>query len=252
MAAYDQSFNAEGPTVVAFETVGFEPSDVPTFGVAVFAHQCGVNGIALSQVPKKAHLVAPDLVGVHGLGENEGVQGEGPIGVHGIGAVPGSLGGQGIGVQGDGGQAGVRGKGEIGVVGDGTQVGVGGRGAIGVQGGGDIGVEGSGESAGVHGFSKRNRAGVFQTGRDDLPHLDQFGSRPSAQLLLVPIRVEGAVEGSLPRAGLAGDLFTAVDVREERIATTELWFCVRSGSSDPNEPGAVWSKVQFSTTYTVP
>lgn len=251
MAAYDQSFNAEGPTVVAFETVSLVPSEVPAFGVAVFAHQCGVNGIALSDIPSNAHRVAPDLVGVHGLGESEGVQGEGPIGIHGISRVPGSIGGQGVGVLGEGGQVGIRGKGNTGVLGEGTQAGVEGRGTIGVLGDGDIGIKGSGESAGVHGFSGHNRAGVFQTEQDELPPLDQFTSTPSAQVLLVPVKVVGPVEEHLPRAGLAGDLFAAIDVREARVATAELWFCVHDGSANPNEAGAVWSKVQFSTTITV-
>lgn len=82
--------------------------------------------------------------------------------------------------------------------------------------------------------------------------LGLFTATPSAQEMLVPIRVDGPVEAGLPRAGLAGDLFAAVDVREESVTTAELWFCVRSGSTDLSQDGAVWSKVQFSTTRVVP
>ena len=251
MAAYDQSFNAEGPTLVGFETVGLNPSDVPEFGVAVFAHQCGVNGVALSDVPANAHRVAPELVGVHGLGENEGVQGEGPIGVHGIARVSGSTGGQGIGVQGDGGHTGVLGKGDIGVRGEGPQTGVEGRGATGMLGMGATGVKGSGESAGVQGFSKHNRGGVFLTGTDELPALDRFAAKASAQVLLVPVKVNGPVEGHLPRTGLAGDLLAIVRTDAKYPSAAELWFCIRSGSADSAEPGAAWARVQFETTVTV-
>lgn len=251
--AQDDSFNAEGPTTVAFETISPTPARVPAFGVAVFAHQCGVNGVALSDIPAGAHRVAPNLVGVHGLGESEGVQGEGPTGVHGIARIPGAFGGgQGTGVLGDGGRFGVRGTGDVGVKGESPNVGVEGFGTTGVLGTGDVGVRGSGDTIGVHGVCDSNRGGVFQTGRERLPPIDRFAGRPSAQVLLVPVRVNGSVDGTLPRAGLAGDLFVAVDTREARAATAELWFCVRDGSADLARPGAVWSKVDFVRTHSVP
>ena len=234
MASYDDSFNATGPTFATFETVGELPSNVPKLGVAVFSHQCGVNGVALSDVPAGSHRNAPNLVGVHGLGENEGVQGEGPIGVRGIARVFGTLGGQGTGVQGEGGQIGVRGEGEVGVIGESRTLG---RGAA--------GVVGIGESIGMHGISERGRGGVFQTRREEAPPVDPASEAASAQVRLVPVRVAASAESSLPRDGLAGDLYAAVDVREARVATAQLWFCVRSGSSDLAQPAAVWRQVQL-------
>ena len=251
MPAYDDSFNAEGPTVVAFETVGLTPSDVPAFGVAVFAHQCGVNGVALTDVPAQAHRVAPNLVGVHGLGEVEGVQGEGPIGMHGIGSVGGVQGEGPIGVQGLGESEGVHGEGLVGVNGVGINPGSFTRG-LGVHGEGRIGVQGEGDTIGVLGFSKLNRAGVFHTGGAVLPSLEKFASDPSAQIHLAPVRVRGAVEGHLPRVGQAGDLLAVVSTGRRQAAPTELWFCIRSGSDDPAQPGATWAKVQFETTFVVP
>lgn len=246
----DQSFNATGPTVTAFETIGPTPGDVPEFGVAVYAHKCGVNGVAFSDVPTNAHLIAPDLVGVHGKGDNEGVQGEGPIGVHGIGQAAETIIRGGTGVWGEGGHVGVQGNGgDIGVLGQGGQAGV--------QGEGSVGVSGAGSSAGVRGFSKRSRGGVFQTGQDDLPALGQFGSKISAQILLVPVQVQGLVESHLPRTGHAGDLLAIFGqrvnpLRQVTETTVELWFCVGSGSNNPPEPGAVWAKLQFEKTFNVP
>jgi hypothetical protein len=44
MASYDSSFNAQGPTVVAFETI--DPPGPPPrgFGVGVNGNQVGVHG----------------------------------------------------------------------------------------------------------------------------------------------------------------------------------------------------------------
>lgn len=224
MGAYDDSFNATGPTTVAFETVADNEPDWASLGVGAFGRRCGVNGVSMRNPQSGVHRDAPDLVGVHGLGETEGVQGEGLIGVHGKARVLGPSSGTGFG-----------GRGPVGVVGDNA----------------DIGVRGAGETAGVVGFSKKNRGGIFHTGRRDVSGLEKFSSVPSAQLLLIPIEFLESVESQLPRNGHAGDLFAAVDMREARIATAELWFCVRSGSSNTSEPGAMWSKVQFSTTHTV-
>src|SRR5262249_41601269 len=123
---------------------------------------------------------------------------------------------------------------------------------LGVHGEGRLGVHGDGDTIGVLGTSKINRAGVFQTGRGAQPSLDRFVSEPSAQVMLVPVRVRGAVPGHLPRVGQAGDLLAVVGTSRLQVPPTELWFCIRSGSDDPTQPGATWAKVQFETTLVVP
>jgi hypothetical protein len=278
MADTDESFNATGPTVVAFETVSLDWEDVPAFGVAVYGSQCAVNGVQIAETDNTAdpQRIGPDGVGVHGLGHSEGVQGEGPVGVHGIGKDPGLI-GTGVGVQGDGagigvqgeGPIGVRGKGGVigvdgagntGVQGTGTLVGVEGAGSTGVHGKGDVGahgegrtgVHGRGDMTGVLGECRSNRAGVFHTGRDPLPLVQHSASDPSAQILLAAVNVDGLVQDSLPRAGLAGDLFAVIGGDQRQQRTAELWFCIRTGSNDPSQPGATWAQVQFATTVTVP
>jgi hypothetical protein len=290
MATTDNQFFAEGDNparMTAFETIAPSLERVPLFGVAVYAKKCGVNAVGVSLTTLAGlghdpHLIAPDGIGVRGLGDSEGVQGEGPIGVRGLGRVPGTLGsgigvqGEGVdvGVRGDGTAAGVRGKGNIGVQGEGGDAGVEGKGTdgvrgigqspsggpgTGVRGTGDTGVEGVGRTGvrgqgrdiGVLGESRQNRAGVFHTGRDDLPPVERFDSEPSAQLLLVPVQVDGPAQAGLPRKGLAGDLLAIVSTQRKDMAA-ELWFCLISGSDDPGQPGATWSQVQFSTTVAVP
>jgi hypothetical protein len=246
---------------VTFETTPFTLNAIPALGVAAYGTQCGVNGIALSDystVSGDFQRVAPALVGVHGKGDNEGVQGEGPVGVHGIGVVPGTIGGLGLGVQGDGGQMGVQGNGDTGVMGKGVQVGVQGNGHTGVVGDGSTGVSGTGSSAGVQGSSPRGRGGVFQTGPGGTPDLREFVSGISAQILLVPVLAHGSVEKHLPRAGHAGDLLVISELRVNPLrgvtetTPAELWFCTADGSNNAAQPGAVWAKVQFEKTVTVP
>jgi hypothetical protein len=304
-----QSFNADGPTVTAFETVGLDQREIPAFGVAVYATQCGVNGVAFadfSQEPANPHRIAPELVGVHGRGDNEGVQGEGPIGVHGIGLpTPGLVSNQGVGVLGEGDFEGVEGRGQTGVAGRGVMTGVDGTGRVGVHGKGatagggtgvlgegPIGVEGSGpigvhgiggsldgqvaarmgvlgeggligvegrniDGMGILGASVNNRGGVFQTGGAPAPALQSYQSKPCAQVLLVPVHVVGDIEGHLPRAGHIGDLLAITSqhvdpIQRRAVTTTELWFCTSSGSNDHAQSGAVWAKLQFEKTVTVP
>jgi len=234
-----QSFNADGPTVTAFETTSFTEDGVPAFGVAVFASQCGVNGVAFSNYadqPGNPHLIAPSLVGVHGKGENEGVQGEGPIGVHGISAVGGT------GVLGESDRIGVSGKGDVGVWAEGGQVGV--------RAGATVGVEARGSLMGLHGFSEDCRAGVFQTGGTRLPDMLAAKGQPSAQIYLVPVQVSGLAERHLPKNGLAGDLLAVVGHIHNPVsghrgeAAAELWFCVASAEGGK---GARWGRVQFDT-----
>jgi hypothetical protein len=81
MASYDSSFNAQGPTVVAFETIdppgpAIEPPGPPSrgFGVGVDGSQVGVHGEGMA-APLGTRAVTPAGIGVHGRGDFYGVYG---------------------------------------------------------------------------------------------------------------------------------------------------------------------------------
>lgn len=97
MAASDSSFNAEGPTVVAFETIN---NNKQAIGVGVNGSACGVHGEG-KQNPLGTRM-APQGTGVHGEGDQAGVIGHARIepvpgrevcGVGVVGAAEGNRGG---------------------------------------------------------------------------------------------------------------------------------------------------------------
>jgi hypothetical protein len=71
MASKDSSFNASGPTVVAFETIDTGPR---SFGVGVEGNQVGVHGEGMAS-PQGSRAVSVLAVGVHGRGDHYGVYG---------------------------------------------------------------------------------------------------------------------------------------------------------------------------------
>jgi hypothetical protein len=71
MASEDSSFNASGPTVVAFETINAGPR---AFGVGVQGSQCGVHGEGMAS-SQGSRAVSISAVGVHGRGDFYGVYG---------------------------------------------------------------------------------------------------------------------------------------------------------------------------------
>ena len=71
MASYDSSFNAQGPTVVAFETIDTGPRG---FGAGVNGSQVGVHGEGMAS-PQGSRAVTPAGIGVHGRGDSYGVYG---------------------------------------------------------------------------------------------------------------------------------------------------------------------------------
>jgi hypothetical protein len=74
MAAQDSSFNASGPTVVAFETI--TGAEDRAFGVSVVANVCGVFGQgAASPASPQDNRTSPTGTGVLGIGELHGVYG---------------------------------------------------------------------------------------------------------------------------------------------------------------------------------
>jgi hypothetical protein len=74
MASYDSSFNATGPTVVAFETI--DPPGPPprTFGVGVNGSQVGVHGEGMA-TPLGTRAVSVSGIGAHGRGDFYGAYG---------------------------------------------------------------------------------------------------------------------------------------------------------------------------------
>jgi hypothetical protein len=71
MASYDSSFNADAPTVVAFECVTFGPR---AFGAGVNGSLCGVHGEGMAN-PQGSRSVDIQGTGVHGRGDFHGVYG---------------------------------------------------------------------------------------------------------------------------------------------------------------------------------
>jgi len=241
MPSYDDSFNARGPTVVAFETVNNNNQAV---GVGATGTQCGVygesSGSPLGTRPAKSDV--PDGTGVHGKGDHIGVAGfGGRDGVYGQGEI------------------GVSGQGEMGVSGlatkDGVRVGVNGR-TDHLQGqkynrdeaavaGEAAGTSRSGCGIGIRGWSEFNRAGVFYTG----PNPDREGEdmRPPdlsaglgavvAQIHLVPIDASAP-----PGNGRAGDFI--VITGQQKRGMVELWFCQRSSSRSSGKTiTAMWTRL---------
>jgi hypothetical protein len=288
MAKDDTSFNATGPTVVAFETAPLTESDWPAIGVGVFGSACGVHGVggtttinALGVLDDITRNSAPAGVGVNGIGDNEGVRGKGATGVHGVGDGMGVFGEGPVGVHGLGVAAGaleapgVSGLGAPGVrgtsAGVGTGVGVEGRGGMGVVGeGANTGVSGQGQAAGVRGtsadgcgvigVSDSNRGGLFQTRlKHRPPQISDHGTRgnevaPQICLLATELGTPN-VQDVLPRAGIAGDLLAVVPrgSRFDRQAVpAQLWFCTRTGSNDSGQLGAIWAPIQLGSPVVVP
>ena len=127
MAQSEVSFDATGPTFVAFETTG---ASLPAYGVGVYGIENGVRGVAGTKI-------------INELAANGGSSGvtrdlvQTGVGVQGVG--------DSAGVRGDSEDTGVRGKGGVGVFGEGGY-GVAGRGKyIGVLAAGDIAVRAEGE-----------------------------------------------------------------------------------------------------------
>jgi hypothetical protein len=71
--ATDDSFNATGPTVVAFETLSTSAPVNQTFGVSVVGDRCGVYG--QQATTQRDRRIAPVGAGVLGRGEGYGVYG---------------------------------------------------------------------------------------------------------------------------------------------------------------------------------
>jgi hypothetical protein len=163
MPTEDQSFEASGPTTVAFETI----TDQQAVGVGASGTTCGVFGSSSSSQGSRP----PNDVGPG-------------IGVVGIGDVIGVSGGGSIAVKGDGDRTGVLGIGrEVGVLAQhhgkfSTEAA-----AISAQ---SVETSSNQSAIAIHGWSPSNRAGVFATGpRKPLPPL-VMGS-VIAQIHLVPI-----------------------------------------------------------------
>jgi hypothetical protein len=74
MADYESSFNATGPTVVAFETTSNDTPVQQEFGVSVVGKTCGVYGQATTGA-QMDRRTAPAGTGVFGRGGNQGVYG---------------------------------------------------------------------------------------------------------------------------------------------------------------------------------
>jgi hypothetical protein len=68
------SFNATGPTVVAFETTSADTPVLQQFGVSVVGTACGVYGQGTSG-PQKDRRSSPSGTGVYGRGDTQGVFG---------------------------------------------------------------------------------------------------------------------------------------------------------------------------------
>ena len=187
MSSSDDSFNATGSTVVAFETTNNTPSN-QTFGVSVTGTQCGVFGQS-SLSPKSTR---PDT---NTVSPGTGVRGYGvALGVHGTSD-------DGSGVYGWG-KRGVEGLGKVGVL---ATHSVGGAPPVAEE--AALAAEARGIPAtgvgvvGLRSWSEFNRAGVFGTGEDYDATLGLPPSRLAAQIHLVP---RDAIDP--PRDGRAGDL----------------------------------------------
>ena len=89
MSFKKDSFDAIGPTIVAFETLGNIPNSAQVFGVSVSGSQCGVYGESslrpLGTRPSPTDV--PNGTGVAGRGQRQGVKGDGDIGVSGVGRI---------------------------------------------------------------------------------------------------------------------------------------------------------------------
>lgn len=227
MASEDSSFSASGPTVVAFETI----TDQQAFGVGVTGNQCGVfggSGAGITSRPSPSDV--PRGTGVAGIGASTGVLGRGPTGVIGAGAAL-RLAGSSVGVSGIGEQFGVQGQSveNVGVLGQGGIVGVQGihNGQRGVpENGAALAAEASDSPnlqsvVGLRAWSESNRAGVFMTGvaHRRPPHFQPADPREiAAQIHLVPIGAEQP-----PAHGTAGDLLAISRAsRFNQMAEAEL------------------------------
>jgi len=76
MTDSDSSYNATGPSIVAFETTSADTPVHQQFGVSVVGTKCGVYGQGTSGA-QKDRRVAPLGAGVCGRGDTEGVYGIG-------------------------------------------------------------------------------------------------------------------------------------------------------------------------------
>jgi hypothetical protein len=268
MAQIDDSFNAQGQTIVAFETLSVGDRAI---GVGVNGTDCGVHGEGMEN-PLGTRNV-PTGTGVHGRGDIAGVVGNGRS----VAGVYGQHQASGAGVIGVGiltpilteilGVTGVMGASidirrseqkdrnpgnGIGVVGASNSVK--GFGIVGLSvesftetplnnvripllelknaDGDGTGVMGaSGKGTGVHGSSDQGHGGVFN-------------SNSGAQVNLKP-QFETATP---PFEGQAGDLLVITTMKEDKPTdgSADLWFCIRENA---NNEGAIWGKVQFSSTF---
>ena len=262
MAQSEVSFDATGPTLVAFETTG---ASLPAFGVGVYGIENGVRGVAGTKIINELAAnggsanVTRDLiqtgVGVQGVGDFAGVRGDSEdTGVRGKGAV-GVFGEGGFGVAGRGTDVGVHAEGDIAVRAVGDSIGTYSMAPTAVRAEGTtVGVLASGEvdGIGVKSRSPNNRAGVFMT--DFLsPDVDfaQFPVRDgesAPQICLAAGVARGTDQDILPSLGVAGDLVAFTRRRGDNVQA-ELWFCTKT-NDDGN--GAWWAKVQLGPTVIVP
>src|SRR6516225_5782908 len=74
MSEGSDSFNATGPTLVAFETTSADVPVLQQFGVSVVGTNCGVYGQGTDGDQKDRHR-APAATGVFGRGDTHGVYG---------------------------------------------------------------------------------------------------------------------------------------------------------------------------------
>jgi hypothetical protein len=209
MSFKKDSFDAIGPTAVAFETLGNIPNSAQTFGVSVTGSQCGVYGES-SRKPigtRPPSDIAPEGTGVAGRGDQQGVKGSGPRGVVGVGD-------------------------DVGVFGDSEKgVGVHGRSVF---------------SHGVTGESTSGRGGVFTSGDSAQVQLTPSGPRGvlSAPIPTTPLANPKGAGFALPKSGRGGDLMAVMD--SQRQCT--LWFCVRESGGTAATP-AQWAQVLLGKSF---
>ena len=261
MAQSEVSFDATGPTFVAFETTG---SSLPAYGVGVYGIENGVRGVAGTKIINELAAsggssgVTRDLVqtgvGVQGVGDSAGVRGDSEdTGVRGKGGV-GVFGEGGYGVAGRGKYIGVLAAGDIAVRAEGDSIGTYSMAPTAVRAEGSVvGVLASGEGngVGVKSRSPNNRAGVFMTDYSS-PDVD-FADFPirdgesAPQICLAAGSARGTDQDILPSMGVAGDMVAFTRRRGDNVQA-ELWFCTRT-NDDGN--GAWWAKVQLGPTVIV-
>lgn len=219
MATEDSSFEASGPTTVAFETI----TDQQSVGVGVSGTTTGVFGSSSSRQgsrpPNNIRNGAPyQGIGVGGIGDAIGVYAAGSIGV--------MADADSVGLVAVGEKMSVLAQHNATSVSPETS-------AVTVEANGNRKNE---SGVGLHAWSSYNRAGVFATGvLQSRPTAMQMGGLV-AQIHLVPIP-DTAVP---PTIGNAGDLIVIQHKDLRQTLVTELHFCI--SSSSPGVP-AGWKQI---------